>query len=113
MLLLDVCGLDDRVEYVIQVLVSGQGDLRRMVLYLVEGWPEEPALDIVHVIAMAAGHLESALTGESLHRATGEAWRMAVLVGVDLAMMRRLGLPHDTGADLLAYWKVHDRFFLD
>jgi hypothetical protein len=98
---------------VVQVLVTGQGDLRRMVRQLAEGWPEDPALDILHVIAMAAGHLDSTLTGDALHRATGEAWRMATLVGVDLAMMRRLGLPHDTSADLLAYWKVHDRFFLD
>lgn len=108
-----VGGVDDRIEFVIQVLVTGQGDLRRMVRHLAEGWPQEPALDILHSIAMAAGHLDGTLTGESLDRATGEAWRMATLVGVDLAMMRRLGLPHDIGADLLAYWKVHDRFFLD
>ncbi len=105
--------LDDRIEFVIQVLVTGQGDLRRMVRQLAEDWPDEPALDILHAIAMAAGHLDRTLAGDSLHRATGEAWRMAALVGVDLAMMRRLGLPHDTGADLVAYWKVHDRFFLD
>lgn len=107
------CRLDSRIEYVVQVLVTGQGDLRRMVRHLVEGWPDEPALDIIHVIAVAAGNLDRTLSGGDLVRATGEAWRMAGLVGVDLAMMRRLGLPHDTGADLLAYWKVHDRFFLD
>lgn len=106
-------GVDNRIEYVIQVLVTGQGDLRRMVRHLAEGWPREPALDILHAIAMAAGNLERALSGDALHRATGEAWRMATLVGVDLAMMRRMGLPHETGEDLLAYWKVHDRFFLD
>ena len=105
--------MDSRIEYVVQVLVTGQGDLRRMVRHLAEGWPDEPALDILHVIAMAAGNLERTLDGDDLQRAAAEAWRMATLVGVDLAMMRRLGLPHDTGADLLAYWKVHDRFFLD
>ncbi len=105
--------MECRIEYVVQVLVTGQGDLRRMVRHLAEGWPDEPALDILHVIATAAGTLDGALAGPDPARATGEAWRMAGLVGVDLAMMRRLGLPHDTGADLLAYWKVHDRFFLD
>ena len=105
--------MDSRIEYVVQVLVTGQGDLRRMVRHLAEGWPDEPALDIIHVIAIAAGNLDGILAGGDLARATGEAWRMAGLVGVDLAMMRRLGLPFDTGADLLAYWKVHDRFFLD
>ncbi len=105
--------MENRIEYVVQLLLTGRGDLRRMVRYLAQGWPEEPALDIIHVIAAAAGHLDSTLRGETLSRATGEAWRMAGLVGVDLAMMRRLGLPHDTGAYLLAYWKVHDRFFLD
>lgn len=105
--------MDDRIEYVIQVLVTGQGDLRRMVRRLAEDWPREPALDILHAIAIAAGNLEHNLSGEALQRAAAEGWRMATLVGVDLAMMRRLGLPHDTGADLMAYWKVHDRFFLD
>ncbi|MBK8440792.1 MAG: hypothetical protein IPL38_15245 [Rhodobacter sp.] len=105
--------MDDRIEFVIQVLVTGQGDLRRMVRRLAEDWPDDPALDILHDIAMGAGNLERALSGEDLHRAAAEGWRMATLVGVDLAMMARLGLPHRTGADLLAYWKVHDRFFLD
>lgn len=108
-----VGGVDDRIEFVIQVLFTGQGDLRRMVRHLAEDWPDDPALDIIHVIAMAAGNLECILSGEDLQRAAGEAWRMAALVGVDLAMMARLGLPHQTGADLMAYWKAHDRFFLD
>ncbi|MBP9182693.1 MAG: hypothetical protein KBF78_06155 [Fuscovulum sp.] len=105
--------MDDRIEFVVQVLVTGQGDLRRMVRHLAEGWPGEPALDILHAIAIAAGNLERTLAGDSLQRAAAEAWRMATLVGVDLAMMRRLGLPHDSAADLIAYWRVHDRFFLD
>lgn len=105
--------MDSRIEFVVQVLITGQGDLRRMVYDLAARWPDEPALDIIHVIAVAAGNLDCTLSGDHLSRATGEAWRMAGLVGVDLAMMRRLGLPHDSGADLLAYWKVHDRFFLD
>ena len=106
-------GVDDRIEFVIQVLVTGQGDLRRMIRRLAEDWPGEPALDILHVVAMAAGNLERTLAGEELQRCAAEGWRMASLVGVDLAMMARMGLPHRTGADLLAYWKVHDRFFLD
>ena len=106
-------GVNDRVEYVIQVLVTGQGDLRAMVRHLAENWPGEPALDIIHVIAVAAGNLERNLTGPALQRSAAEGWRMASLVGVDLAMMARMGLPHQTGADLMAYWKVHDRFFLD
>ncbi|MEZ5798180.1 MAG: hypothetical protein R3D63_12280 [Paracoccaceae bacterium] len=105
--------VDIRVEHVVQVLVTGQGDLRRMVRHQAETWPDSPALDIIHVIAMAAGNLERTLTGPDLQRAAAEAWRMACLVGVDLAMMARMDLPHRTGADLLAYWKVHDRFFLD
>lgn len=96
-----------------QVLVTGQGDLRRMVRGLAEGWPGEPALDMLHAIAMAAGHLEQSLSGNALDRIAAEAWRMATLIGVDLAMMRRMGLPHDTGADLLAYWAAYDPFFLE
>ncbi|MFZ1467958.1 MAG: hypothetical protein WAT09_03160 [Paracoccaceae bacterium] len=105
--------VDDRVEFVVQVLVTGQGDLRRMVRHLAEDWPDEPALDMIHTIAMAAGNLECNLSGDALQRSAAEGWRMAALIGVDLAMMARMGLPHRTGADLMAYWKVHDRFFLD
>lgn len=104
--------MNDRVEFVVQFMLTGRGDLRRMVRGLAEGWPQEPALDILHCIGMACGHLERSFAGEASVRAATEGWRMATLVGVDLAMMRRLGLPHDTSADLLAYWKNHDRFFL-
>src|SRR5690606_41845135 len=44
----------------------------------------------IYVIAIAAGNLDGILVGGHLALATGEAWRMAGLVGVDLAMMRRL-----------------------
>lgn len=36
---------------------------------------------------------------------------MAALVGVDLFDAQSLGLPHQTGADLIAYWQVHDPDF--
>jgi hypothetical protein len=37
---------------------------------------------------------------------------VAALLGADLYLMQAMGLPTQTGADMLAYWQAQDRFFL-
>lgn len=105
--------LEAMIELVVRGLLSGQQDGRHAVRALVEARPEAAPLDIVYVLVMAAGSVEALLASPVITVAAQDCWRMAGLVGVDLWMMQRLGLPHATAADLQAYWQGHDRFFLD
>ncbi|MDR7126173.1 hypothetical protein [Pseudotabrizicola sp. 4114] len=104
---------DDLIETAVRVLLSDERDTKGLVRHLVTGWPEASALQIIHVLVMAAGAVEHMLAAPAATEAAQDAWRMAGLVGVDLRMMEHLALPRDTAGDLLAYWLAHDRFFLD
>jgi hypothetical protein len=103
---------EDLIEAVIQGLLVDTADLRGLVRHLVETWPDADALQVISAVAMAAGTVEHMLAGPAATRAAQDAWRMSGLLGVDLYMMQRLGLPHGTARDLQAYWRVHDPFFL-
>ena len=103
---------EDLIEAAVRVLLSDEQDMRGLVCHLVETWPEAEALQVISAVAMAAGTVEHMLAGPDTMQAAQDAWRMAGLLGVDLYMMQRLGLPHATARDLQAYWLVHDPFFL-
>ena len=103
---------EELIEAVVRVLLSDEQDPRRLVRLLVGTWPEAASLQIISVLAMAAGSVEHMLAGAAATRNAQDCWRMAGLIGVDLCMMQRMGLPHDTAGDLMAYWLVYDRFFL-
>ncbi|MCB6177739.1 hypothetical protein LHP98_06295 [Rhodobacter sp. Har01] len=105
--------LEAMIECVVRALLSGQQDGRLFVRDLVQSRPAAAPLDIVYVLVMAAGTVEALLASPAITGAAQDCWRMAGLVGVDLWMMERLGLPRDTTADLMAYWSTHDRYFLD
>lgn len=103
---------DEMAEFAIEFLLSGRGSARRLAAVLAERWPMRPALELVLVMSLAANGIEETLRGEEASRITMDAWRMAALLGVDLFDAQTLGLPHYSCADLLAYWRVHDPFFL-
>jgi hypothetical protein len=108
------CVVDEEmIEAAVRVLLSEKQDIKSLVRFLVTNWPAVPALQIIHVLAMAAGSVEHMLADADAAHSALDAWRMAGLVGVDLRMMQAMGLPYETAADLWAYWLVHDRFFLE
>jgi len=104
---------DDMAEFAIDFLLTGRGTARRLARVLAERWPAHPALEFVLILSLAASGIESTLTGEEAANLSRDAWRMAALIGVDLYDAQALGLPHRSGADLLAYWHAKDPFFLD
>lgn len=103
---------EEMIEAAVRVLLTDEQDLRALVRLLVTRWPDAAALQVIHVLAMAAGSVEHMLAGAAATRSAQDCWRMAGLLGVDLCMMQRMGLPTGTAADLMAYWRTHDRFFL-
>ena len=102
---------DEMAEFAINYLLTGRGPLQRLTRELARGWPARPALEYVLVLSLAANGIEDTFTGDETGRLAQEAWRMAALVGVDLFDAQSLGLPHQTGADLIAYWQAHDPDF--
>jgi hypothetical protein len=102
---------DEMAEFAINFLLTGRGPPRRLASELATRWPARPALEYVLVLSLAANGIEDTFTGDETGRLAQEAWRMAALVGVDLFDAQSLGLPHQTGADLIAYWQAHDPDF--
>lgn len=86
---------------------------RDLPLILARDWPDVPILDVVLAIATGCDAVEAMFGrhGPSGERA-GQAWRMAALLATDLRAMQALGLPAARAADLLAYWRLHDAYFL-
>ncbi|MGP9789711.1 hypothetical protein [Roseinatronobacter sp. NSM] len=72
---------------------------------LARQWPAAPALEMVLAISSACDAIEGMyqLQGEGAARVQ-QAWRIAALVGAQVYAAQKLGQPHDTAADLLAFW---------
>lgn len=100
-------------EFAIEFLLSGRGSARGLVRELATRWPNRPALEFVLVLSLTASAIEETLRGDEVNCMSRDAWRMAALLGVDLYDAQSLGLPHYSGADLLAYWHAQDPFFLN
>jgi hypothetical protein len=79
---------------------------------MAETKPELPALELIFVLASAASGLESVFSGRESQVIALDTWRASALVGVDLHVMQEMGLPCRLCADLLAYWKSDDGYFL-
>ena len=103
---------DDLAEFAIDFLLSGRGSARKLTRTMVQRWPERAALEFTYALAVAASGIEDVLSGDETRHTAQDCWRMAALVCVYLFVAQSAGLPHLTGADLMAYWQAHDRFFL-
>ena len=104
--------IDGLSEFALHFLLSGQGDARLLVADMVQRMPALPVLELIFVLASAASGLESVFSSAEAKAIALDVWRMASMVGVDLHMMRELGLPRELCADLLEYWRTEDGFFL-
>ena len=78
-------------------------------------WPNVTGLQIVFVLVSAAHAIERVFSGENdaPNAETAEALRMASLLSVDLFAMQERGNFSPTGADLLAYWRDVDPYFVE
>lgn len=103
---------DDLVEFSVDFLLSGKGNARQLTFHLADGWPDRPALELVFTLSVAANSIEEVFSGAESQEVAYDSWRMAGLVGVDLFMAQSLGVPHRSSADLTAYWRAYDPFFL-
>ena len=97
----------------LESLLRSQDGWRRVVRDMVAETPDLPPLELIFVLVNAASTIEDVFAPGSPSRpAADQAMRLAALLGTDLYAMQALGLPMARAADLLAYWRAHDDFFL-
>ena len=103
----------DKVHFVIGRLLGAPDGWRALVRDMVATWPDAPATELIYAIVTAASEIEGTFAPGSPSRdASGHAWRLAALLGVDLYAMEALGLPHRRAGDFTVYWQI-DPYFRD
>ena len=99
-------------EFALQRLLAAPGRAHDQPRAMAVQWPDHPVLELTLALALAASGLETSFASATDQLAARDAWRVAALLAVDLHVMQRQGHPHACAADLLAYWRGHDPFFL-
>lgn len=107
-----ISDIDGLCEFALHFLLTGQGDARRLAATMAESKPDLSALELIFVLASTASGLEAVFSGGESEAIALDAWRTSALVGVDLHIMQEMGLPCRSCADLMAYWKSEDGYFL-
>ncbi|GLS88701.1 hypothetical protein GCM10010873_36750 [Cypionkella aquatica] len=104
--------LDMICEYAIAFLLNGRGGAKQLAVDLAQQEPQRPALELVFVLSIAASSIEEVFASPQPAGVAADAWRIAALIGVELHMMQSQGLPYDSCAALLNYWRTVDGYFL-
>jgi hypothetical protein len=103
---------DETCEFAINYLLTGRGDAKQLAVTLAKRAPHRPVLEVAFVLSLAAASLEEVFASEEVALAAADAWRVAALLGVDLHMMQKRGVPHGDCGALLQYWQSVDGYFL-
>ena len=105
--------IDQMTEFAVAALLADGDGWRHVARDLAARWPDVPPLEIVFVLSTAAEAIGDLFMPEDSAGAPGRvAWRLAALVASDVYAMQRLGLACATAADMVAYWRDHDPYFL-
>lgn len=103
----------EKVEFAIEQLLDTPHGWRALVRDLVAKWPDDPASELVYVLATAASEIETRFAEDTPARASAaRGWRLAALLGVDFYAMDVAGLPRRKAADIAGYWTI-DPYFRD
>jgi len=104
---------DGLTEFALETLLSTTEGWRRLARDAVARWPDAPPLAIVFAIVNASAQIEAIFSeGSPSRTAAQHGFRVAGLLSSDLYAMEALGLPRSRAADLGAYWRAHDEYFL-
>ncbi|TNC49770.1 hypothetical protein FHG66_09620 [Rubellimicrobium rubrum] len=106
--------LDLMIEFVIEELMSGDGQRRRaMVRRMAERWPAEPALALVYAVTCATETIEDTF-GDSAGREPmiPLGYRLSALISADVHAVQCMGQIPSVAADLLHFWRRVDPLFL-
>lgn len=106
--------LDAMTEFAIERLLSAPGGWRGVVREMATRWPDAPPMEMVFALVAAAEAIAGLFgpTGPAREAAT-QAWRLAALLSLDVHVMGGAGHPNGRAADCVAWWRAHDRYFLD
>ncbi|MCV2882303.1 hypothetical protein [Actibacterium sp. XHP0104] len=105
--------IDEMTEDALRGLLSGAQGWRGVVRDLAARFPAAPPQAMIFALTSAGSGIESSFAPDSAaHPASNRAYRLAALVAADLYAMQIVGARAETLADLLAYWRRHDDYFL-
>lgn len=106
--------IDDMTGFAIERLMASSDSWRSVVRDMVARAPDAPPMELVLALVSAAEAI-AGLFGPNgpAREAAAQGWRLAALLALDIHAMERMGHPNARAADCLAYWRAHDRFFLD
>lgn len=106
--------LDAMTEFAIERLLLGPGGWRGVVREMAARWPDAPPMEMVLALAAAAEAIAGLFgpAGPAREGAT-QAWRLATLLSLDIYVMGEAGHPNARAEDCVAWWRAHDRYFLD
>jgi hypothetical protein len=77
---------------------------------LARAWPNAAALEVGVAIACACDAIERMYQPQdAIFARVMQGWRLSALVGGDVLALQVLRQPHDTAADLLAWWQQAER----
>ncbi|TCO72002.1 hypothetical protein [Rhodovulum euryhalinum] len=104
---------DGLTEFALEMLLSSPEGWRRFARDAAARWPATPPLAIVFALVNASAQIEAIFgEGSPARIAAQSGFRVAGLISADLYAMETLGLPRARAADLTAYWRAHDDYFL-
>ncbi|GAA0312733.1 hypothetical protein [Rhodovulum strictum] len=104
---------DGLTEFALETLLSSPDGWRRFARDAARRWPELPPLAIVFALVNASAQIEAIFAEGSPARVSAQhGFRVAGLISADLYAIEMLGLDRSRAADLLAYWRAHDDYFL-
>lgn len=104
---------DGLTEFALETLLSNPEGWRRFARDAAARWSTSPPLAIVFALVNASAQIEAIFAdGSPARSAAQHGFRIAGLISADLYAMDTLGLPRAQAADLTAYWRAHDEYFL-
>lgn len=104
---------DGLTEFALETLLSSPDGWRRFAREAAERWTDSPPLAIIFALVNASAQIEAIFAeGSPARAAARHGFRVAGLMSADLYAMETLGLPRTRGADLTAYWRANDDYFL-
>ncbi|MCO8145090.1 hypothetical protein NHN26_07605 [Rhodovulum tesquicola] len=104
---------DGLTEFALETLLSSPDGWRSFAREAAGRWPATPPLAIVFALVNASAQVEAIFSeGSPARTAAQHGFRVAGLISADLYAMETLGLKRARAADLVAYWRAHDDYFL-
>jgi thiosulfate reductase cytochrome b subunit len=102
--------LSQMTDHAACVLLDQNAPVTDLPATLARAWPKAAALELGVAIACACDAIERMYQPQdAIFARVMQGWRLSALVGGDVLALQALRRPHETAADLLAWWQTAER----